>query len=140
MSHQFKPYRPDQALLLPPSLHDWLPEGRLVYFLSDVVDQLDLSSIIASYAGDRGGQPPYHPAMMVKLLLYAYCLGPPHRARSRSGPTPISPSASWPPDTTQTTTPSRPPAGGTSRPSPPCSSRSWRPAARPGWSSSAPWR
>src|SRR5262245_34200425 len=77
MSDRFKPYRPDQGLLLPPSLHDWLPEDHLVYFLSDVVDQLDLSAIIATYAGDRGGQPPYHPAMMVKLLLYAYCVGVP---------------------------------------------------------------
>src|SRR5262245_5061987 len=81
MSDRFKPYRPDQGLLLPPSLHDWLPEDHLVYFLSDVVDQLDLSTIIATYAGDRGGQPPYHPAMMVKLLLYAYCVGVPSSRR-----------------------------------------------------------
>jgi transposase len=77
MSESFKPYRPDQLLLLPPSLHDWLPEDHLVYFLSDVVEQLDLAVITESYRRDQGGQPPYHPAMMVKLLLYAYCVGVP---------------------------------------------------------------
>lgn len=77
MSEPFKPYRPDQLLLLPPSLRDWLPEDHLVYFLSDVVDQLDFAAITGGYRRDQGGQPPYHPAMMVKLLLYAYCVGVP---------------------------------------------------------------
>jgi transposase len=54
----------------------WLPEGDLALFISDVVDELDLSGIYAAYeSGDGRGQPPYHPAMMVKLLLYAYCVG-----------------------------------------------------------------
>ena len=74
----FKPYYPDQSYLLPPSPREWLPEGHLSYFLSDVVDTLDLSSILYEYTGGDGrGQPPYHPAMMVKLLLYAYCVGKP---------------------------------------------------------------
>ena len=75
----FKPYTPDQLLLLPPALQDWLPEGHVALFLSDVVDHaLDLSPILASYeTGDGRGQPPYHPALMVKLLLYAYCTGRP---------------------------------------------------------------
>ena len=75
----FKPYTPDQLLLLPPALQDWLPEGHLALFLSDVVDHaLDLSPILASYeTGDGRGQPPYHPALMVKLLVYAYCTGKP---------------------------------------------------------------
>jgi transposase len=77
MSHRFKPYEPDQSLLLPPSLRDWLPEDHLAYFLADVVDQLDLAAIVDDYRRDRGGQPPFHPAMMVKLLLYAYCVGVP---------------------------------------------------------------
>src|SRR5262245_51057508 len=81
MSHRFKPYEPDQGLLLPPSLRDWLPEDHLVYFLSDVVDQLDLAAITDDYRRDRGGQPPFHPAMMVKLLLYAYCIGVPSSRR-----------------------------------------------------------
>jgi len=75
----FKPYTPDQLLLLPPALQDWLPEGHLALFLSDVVDEaLDLTPILAPYeTGDERGQPPYHPALMVKLLLYAYCTGKP---------------------------------------------------------------
>ncbi len=75
----FKPYTPDQLLLLPPALQDWLPEGHLALFLSDVVDEaLDLSPILATYeTGDGRGQPPYHPALLVKLLLYAYCTGKP---------------------------------------------------------------
>ena len=75
----FKPYTPDQLLLLPPALQDWLPEGHLARFLSDVVDHaLDLTPIVATYeTGDGRGQPPYHPALMVKLLVYAYCTGKP---------------------------------------------------------------
>jgi len=74
----FKAYTPNQTYLLPPDMVDWLPAGHLALFISDVVDQLDLKLIYASYedGGDRG-QPPYHPAMMMKLLLYAYCTGKP---------------------------------------------------------------
>ncbi|MGO9371005.1 MAG: IS1182 family transposase [Syntrophobacteraceae bacterium] len=64
-------------LLLPPSLLDWLPEGHLAHFILDVVEQLDLSKIYASYKGDGRGQPPYEPGMMTALLFYAYCTGVP---------------------------------------------------------------
>jgi transposase len=75
----FKPYDPDQLFLLPPALRDWLPEGHLALFISDVVDHaLDLTPILAAYdTADGRGQPPYHPALMVKLLVYAYCTGKP---------------------------------------------------------------
>jgi len=74
----FKPYNPDQLFLLPPALRDWLPEGHLALFISDVVEALDLTPIFVAYEdGDGRGQPPYHPAMMVKLLVYAYCMGKP---------------------------------------------------------------
>ena len=75
----FKPYTPDQLLLLPPALQDWLPEDHLASFISDVVDHaLDLTPLLAAYeTGDGRGQPPYHPALMVKLLVYAYCTGKP---------------------------------------------------------------
>ena len=74
----FKPYAPNQLLLLPPVLQEWLPESHLALFISDVVDALDLTPIMARYErGDGRGQPPYHPALMVKLLLYAYCTGKP---------------------------------------------------------------
>jgi transposase len=78
MTKLFRPYSVDQHLLLPPDLRDWLPEGHLALFVSDVVDELDLSAIVSVYErGDGRGQPPYHPALMVKLLLYAYCTGRP---------------------------------------------------------------
>lgn len=72
----FKPYDPHQAYLLPPDLRAWVPEGHLALFMSDVVDALDLSAILLDYErGDGRGQPPYHPVMMVKLLVYGYCTG-----------------------------------------------------------------
>ena len=78
MGKRFKPYNPDQTFLMPPSLRDWLREDHLAYFLSDLVDQLDLSQINESYQkGELRGQPPFHPALMTKLLLYAYCVGVP---------------------------------------------------------------
>lgn len=74
----FKAYSPEQIYLLPPNLAEWLPEGHLASFISDVVDQLDLREIFISYEkGDERGAPPYHPAMMLKLLVYGYCTGKP---------------------------------------------------------------
>ena len=81
MSKTYLPYDPDQQLLLPAALQEWLPEDHLAYFISDVVDQLDLSEIMARYEGERRGAPPYHPRMMVKVLLYAYCVGVPSSRR-----------------------------------------------------------
>ena len=75
MAKGYRPYLPDQDLLLPPSLRDWLPEDHLVYFVSDVVDQLDLSAIHAHYGEEKRGQPPYDPRLMTKLLVYGYCTG-----------------------------------------------------------------
>src|SRR4249920_2731336 len=77
MHKTFRPYDLDQRLLLPPDLREWVPEGHLALFISDVVDELDLSAIFQAYEAEGRGQPPYHPAMMVKLLLYAYCTGKP---------------------------------------------------------------
>src|SRR6266849_10975252 len=74
MAKSFRPYEPDQMLLLPPSLGDWVPENHLARFVSDVVDELDLTAIEATYAEERG-YPPYHPRMMVKVLVYAYSSG-----------------------------------------------------------------
>lgn len=77
MSGTYKTYDPNQLFLLPPSLKEWLPEGHLAYFVSDVVDELDLNDIEKTYSTKLQGQPPYHPAMLVKLLFYAYCMGIP---------------------------------------------------------------
>ena len=75
MGKSYRPYYPDEDLLLPPSLRDWLPEKHLAYFVSDVVDNLDLSAIDAVYGNEKRGQPPYDPQMMTKVLVYGYCVG-----------------------------------------------------------------
>ena len=75
MSKTYLPYEPDQQLLLPAALQEWLPDDHLAYFISDVVDQLDMSEVTARYERERRGGPPYHPRMMVKALLYGYCVG-----------------------------------------------------------------
>ena len=71
MSKTFRSYEPDQMLLMPASMRDWLPVAHLAYFISDVIDQLDLSTITERYKFEERGYPPYHPVMMVKVLLYA---------------------------------------------------------------------
>jgi transposase len=75
MGKSYRPYYPDAELLLPPSLREWMPEDHLAYFVSDVVDQLDLSAMDRVYGDEKRGQPPYDPRMMTKLLVYAYCVG-----------------------------------------------------------------
>ena len=75
MAKPYRAYLPEQDLLLPPSLRDWLPEDHLAYFVSDVVEQLDLSAIESVYEEEERGQPPYHPRMMTKILMYGYCVG-----------------------------------------------------------------
>jgi len=78
MSKTFRPYPLNQRLLLPPDLREWLPEGHVALFVSEVVDALDLSAIFQVYEqGDGRGQPPSDPVLMVKLLVYAYCTGQP---------------------------------------------------------------
>ena len=75
---RFQPYEPDQSLLLPPNLSDWLPEDHLAFFIRDVVAELDLSAVYDAYApGSKGGRPPCDPRMMTALVLYAYCVGVP---------------------------------------------------------------
>ena len=75
MPKGYRTYLPEQELLLPPSLREWLPEDHLVYFVSEVIDQLDLSAIHAVYEKEKRGQPPYDPRLMTKLLVYGYCTG-----------------------------------------------------------------
>jgi transposase len=69
----FRAYDPDQVLLMAPVLSEWIPEGDLAHFVSDLVESgtLDLSAIYASYEDERG-YPPYDPRLMVKLLIYGY--------------------------------------------------------------------
>ena len=60
---------------MPPSLKEWLPENDLAYFVSDIAEQMKLTAIEAVYEKEERGYPPYHPVMMVKVLLYAYSTG-----------------------------------------------------------------
>ena len=75
MPTTFRPYEPDQSLLLPPDLRDWLPEGHLAHHISDLVDDLDLRAFYARYEGDGRRKSPYEPRMMVKVLIYGYATG-----------------------------------------------------------------
>jgi transposase len=78
MAREFQPHDLDQQYLLPPSLGEWVPEDRLIWFVSDLVDSLDLSAILAACDRDETrGRPSYHPVMMTDLLLYAYAMGKP---------------------------------------------------------------
>lgn len=75
MTTNYLPYEPRQQMLLPQALQDWLPEGHLAYFISDTIDGLDLRAFHARYAGGGPRNQPFHPAMMVKVLLYGYATG-----------------------------------------------------------------
>jgi transposase len=75
LAANYLPYEPDQMLLLPESLQEWLPEGHLAHFISDAVDGLDLGAFHARYDKDGPRNQPFHPAMMVKVLVYGYASG-----------------------------------------------------------------
>ena len=75
MSTSYIPYQPEQQYLLPCALQEWLPQGHLAYFISDTVDSLNLSAFHARYASGGSRNQPFHPAMMVKVLVYAYATG-----------------------------------------------------------------
>ena len=72
---RFKAFEPDAVMLVPPSLEEWLPQGHLARFIAELVDgELDLTRFYASYAKAKG-QPPYEPRLMLRILLYGYCVG-----------------------------------------------------------------
>ena len=75
MPTSYRPYSPDQGLLLPTSLSEWLPEDHLAYFISDAVEALDLEAFYARYEGDGRRRQPFDPRMMVKVLIYGYTSG-----------------------------------------------------------------
>ena len=75
MPASYLPYEPNQDFLLPPSLNEWLPDGHLACFIGDTVDALDLGAFHARYAKEGTRNQPFHPALMVKVLLYAYATG-----------------------------------------------------------------
>ena len=75
MSTSYVAYLPDQQQLLPCALQEWLPQGHLAYFISDTVDSLNLGAFHTRYAGGGSRNQPFHPAMMVKVMVYAYATG-----------------------------------------------------------------
>jgi transposase len=76
VSKSFRTCDLDQPFLLPPSLQDWLPENHLARFIAELMPGLDLSKIYGHYGRRDGrGKAAYHPVMMVRLLLYGYCVG-----------------------------------------------------------------
>ena len=75
MSASYIPYHPEQQQLLPSAIQDWLPPGHLAYFINDTVASLDLSAFHVRYAAGGSRNQPFHPAMMVKVLVYAYATG-----------------------------------------------------------------
>ncbi|HLE57232.1 MAG TPA: IS1182 family transposase [Rhodothermia bacterium] len=75
MPTAFKPYKPEQSFLLPPAPSDWLSEGHLAHFVSDMIDQLDLKAFYARYEGDGRRKQPYEPRMLLKVIVYSYMTG-----------------------------------------------------------------
>lgn len=75
MAANYLPYEPQQMLLLPEAIQEWLPEDHLAHFISETIDTLDLKAFHARYDKDGPRNQPFHPAMMVKLLVYGYATG-----------------------------------------------------------------
>lgn len=76
MSKKYRPWTPDQSWLFPPSPRDWLEDDHLVFFLMDVIDQLDLGAIERTIQSkDPRGNRPFDPRMLTALVLYGYCTG-----------------------------------------------------------------
>jgi transposase len=75
MPRSYRTYIPEQTLLMPPSLRDWLAEDHLSYFISDAVDAMDLSAFERRYGTDGPGNQAHDPRMMVKVMIYGYATG-----------------------------------------------------------------
>ncbi|XVJ70791.1 MAG: IS1182 family transposase [Rhizobacter sp.] len=75
MPSSYLPYAPEQQLLLPHALQEWLPQGHLAHYINDTIDTLDLSAFFKRYQGGGSRNQPFHPAMMVKVLVYGYATG-----------------------------------------------------------------
>jgi transposase len=75
VAYNFIPCDREQTFLMPPSLHDWVDEDHLAWFVVDAASQMDLSAFYAKYRADGWGAAAFTPDMMVSLLLYAYCVG-----------------------------------------------------------------
>ena len=141
MSKTFRPWDIEQRWLLPPSVHELVAPGHLAHFVRDTVrEQLDLGAIFSVYQEERGS-PPYHPAMMVALLLYAYSRGVySSRQIARACEERVDIMAVTGAATGRISAPSPTSESVTRRPWRSCSCRCCGCAGRRGWSSSATWR
>ena len=77
MGQRFVACDREQSFLMPPDVREWLPANHLAWFVIDAVGEMDLNAFYAAYRFDGRSRPPYDPAMMVALLLYAYARGVP---------------------------------------------------------------
>ena len=75
MGQRFVACDREQSFLMPPDVREWLPPRHLAWFVIDAVGEMDLEAFYAAYRVDGRSRPPYDPAMMVALLLYAYARG-----------------------------------------------------------------
>lgn len=75
MAKTFRPYDPQQLLLMPLAVQEWVAAEDMAHFITDVVDELNVSAIERVYEGELRGYPPYHPTMMTKVWLYGYAVG-----------------------------------------------------------------
>src|SRR3954462_11960418 len=75
MGQRFVACDREQSFLMPPDVREWLPARHLAWFVIDAVAEMDLAEFRAAYRVDGRSRPPYDPAMMVGLLLYAYARG-----------------------------------------------------------------
>ncbi len=75
MAKDFRRADRAQTFLLPPDMRDWLPDGHLVWFLLEVLDELDLSRFEASAKLGAAGRAPFDPATLLGILIYGYAHG-----------------------------------------------------------------
>src|SRR3954463_7214226 len=75
MGQRFVACDREQSFLMPPDVGEWLPPRHLAWFVIDAVAAMDLDGFYVAYRVDGRSRPPYDPAMMVALLLYAYARG-----------------------------------------------------------------
>ena len=75
MEKKYRTYQPNQLMLLPPSIDEWLPEDHIARFLNEAIEAMDIGAIKATYEQELRGYPPYHPRLMLKVLIYGYCMG-----------------------------------------------------------------
>ena len=85
MSKKYRYYDPQQSLILPPNLDDWLSKDHLARFIDNVVEDIDISSIMDYYEEEMKGGPPYDPRMMTKVRMYADATGMPSSRKIADG-------------------------------------------------------